>query len=195
MYIYSTSQMCINCNLIAPISHGVCDILGLPRNIYGFTSRSLDILEFLIVDIAYDAKIKQNHLGYDFVPKNLDSKCLKLYTYLKENGLYNKIIDMVNSGKDKYVSTTDKTFVNYVLVKYFNIEWQNDETILDMFTIPLDLLASDSKILQQSIGTIKIVQKELIPLDILEKAKISKDDADAYGIVLLESQEFPCVSE
>ena len=28
--------MCINCNLIAPVKHYICDLLGIEHNTYGF---------------------------------------------------------------------------------------------------------------------------------------------------------------
>ena len=180
--------MFINCNLVAPVRHEICDLLGIPRNVYGAVSSSFDVLERLISDMRiYKKKIS----GY-YTTKDLPEG--KLYKYLLENDLIHYVEEMLEKD-DKHSSIVEMSFINFVLVKYFVTDapasgWVPDSEVVDDFRVPVELLTSDIGKIRRSIGKTKYHQIELIPRGIIKKWKVRKDKAIEYGLHILPEQMF-----
>lgn len=168
--------MCVNCNLIAPITHEICDLLGIPRNVYGVRSNELDILQ---------------KLTYEPWPlKTADENVTKLHNYLVENKDDNGI--SLIQYIEKVSNVVEQHFINYVLMKYFvtNNNWKPAPEIVDSFKVPAHLLSSDPQMLRRCFGKTQYHQIELIPYNLIKKYKVTKDKADAYGIYVFPQQPF-----
>ena len=181
--------MCINCNLVAPLQHDVCELLGIPRNVYGVVSNTFDVLENLLVDISLSLKYNDISSITDYAPNKRDASIHMLFQFLVEHKLFHHIETLLKNT-ERYSSVVDRSFVNYVLVKYFEIDWTNDYSMVDSFAVPVDLLATDPKRLRACIGKTSYKQIELIPQDIIQKYKITNDKAIEYDIQLLPDQQF-----
>lgn len=182
--------MCINCNLISPIYHEIADMLGIPRNKYGMIARTFDVLIYLLIDLRTN-KLYNNDEIYKPVNKYETPekwvKIIKLYNYLVDNNLFHYLEKLIE--KNQY-SSTNQYFINYILVKYFKTEYEQDETIINSFNVPLDLLSSEDNQLKKWIGTVTFTQIELIPDDIIQKYNVKEKDAIDYNIKLLPEQKF-----
>jgi len=179
--------MCINCNLVAPIEHNICDLLGIPRNVYGVSSNCLDILSGLLSNLHVMRKNKEDSLGTTSVSwlRMLNPLEIKLYNYLVENDLIHYI------ENDTSFSIVDHSFINFVFVKYFEMDWKNDPVIVDKFRVPVELLTSDVERLRGNIGRVTYKQVEVIPWDLIEKWKVKGPSACGdYGLVMLPEQRF-----
>lgn len=182
--------MCINCNLVSPVQHQIADMLGIPRNKYGIVSNTFDVLQDLLVDMymyeKYNSSSKKSVPYKPDMPKYAQTH--KLYDYLVEHNLFHYLEDFTD--KSEYHSVVNQQMINYVLVKFMTIDWQNDESIVDTFCVPVELLTTDVQRLKRCIGPTTFSQKELIPSDIIEKYKITSEPAIAYKICMLPEQEY-----
>lgn len=180
--------MCINCNLVAPIRHQICDLLGIPRNVYGGFSSAFGVLEQLIIDMS---RYKRNGGGYD-TTKDLPE--VKLYNYLVENDLIHYIEEMLDKGGE-HSSVVESSFINFALVKYFVTDapqsgWVSDPGVVDNFRVPCELITSDVERLRRCIGKTRYQQIQLIPQDVIKKWKLKKDKAIEYDLNILHEQVF-----
>jgi len=183
--------MCINCNLVAPIEHNICDLLGIPRNVYGVSSCCLDILSVLLSHLHIMKKNNRNmedsisEGGVSWGGGLLTDGERRLYDYLVENDLLHHI------ENDTSFSIVDHSFINFVSAKYFEMDWKNDPDIVDKFRVPVELLTSDVERLRGNIGRVTYKQVEVIPWDLIVKWKVKSPSACGdYGLVMLPEQRF-----
>jgi len=71
--------MCINCNLVAPVEHHICDLLGIQYNIYGVVSNTFDILNKLLIDMEIQKKNYNLKSCIDYKPNQEESKMIKIF--------------------------------------------------------------------------------------------------------------------
>jgi hypothetical protein len=171
--------MCINCNLVAPIQHEICNLLGIPYNLYGMVSNTCDILNNAIINES---------MANTYDIKNEQTKSMKLYKYLIEHDLLHHITTLITN--EKYTSVVEQSFINYVMVKYFTIDWKNDPDVVEQLNVPIELLSSEPERFRKCIGKVTYKQVELIPDEIIQKYKVTSDKAIAYGLILLPNQIF-----
>ena len=179
--------MCINSNLVAPVRHEICDLLGIPRNVYGVVSSAFNILEQLISEVRIYKK-------YGRIDTTKEGAVIKLYKYLVENDLIHYIEEMLENDV-KHSSIVEQSFINFELVKYFVTDapvsgWVCDPGVVDNFRVPVELLTSDIVKLRKCIGKTKYQQIQLIPWKIIKKLKVRKDKAIEYGLHILPQQKF-----
>lgn len=182
--------MCINCNLVAPLQHDMCELLGVPKNTYGVVSNTFDIIEHLLIDIQLSIKYGDVPSISQYKPKDKETLTNKLYQYLKDNNLFHHIDNMLKDVE--YSSVVDRSFINYVLVKYFEIDWNHDPTddVVDNFAVPIELLTINPKRLRECIGKTTFKQLEMIPDELIEKYKITDKKAIQYELVMLPEQKY-----
>jgi hypothetical protein len=128
------------------------------------------------------------HLNKKYGGEHISDKSKKLLDYLKEHDLFFHLQDIEKDGE--YHSVVNQQIVNYVLVKYLEIDWMNDDSIVSQFRVPVELLTSDVSRLKACIGPTTFSQKEVIPLDIIDKYKITSEPAFKYGIRMLDGQTY-----
>ncbi len=187
--------MCINCNLTAPINHHICDLLGIPRNQYGVVSNSMDILDQLITYIGLDYRYNKSTDG-EITLKLLNTSknersetIIKLYEYLNDHNLYIYIENLVKDA-EYHPSCVDRRIINYIGYKYFDNNWINDTSVLENFKVPLELLSSDADRMKSLFGRVKYIQTELIPDDIVDKLRLTRENAELYDFQMLPEQNF-----
>lgn len=186
--------MCINCNLVAPIEHNICDLLGIPRNVYGVSSSCLDILSSLLSTHHVMRKKNEKIDGVSgdslqttrvSILRFLNQDEMKLYNYLVENDLLHYL------ENDTSFSIVDHSFINFVFFKYFEIDWKGDPGVVDNFKIPVELLTRDPVRLRGNIGRVTYKQVEVIPQEHIEKWKVKGPSACGdYGLVMLPEQRY-----
>lgn len=184
--------MCINCNLIAPLSHGVCHFLGIPINTYGASSRALYPLARILDDLDLQRTNYMRNMD-GVLPRNYEPRDVSrdypytLYSYLKRHNMYEELIDMVNEQKSS--NCVDLSYINYVLYKYFEVHFEPDKgNIRDKLRVPIELLTNNA--LTEQWGAISICQRHLIPTDLVVKYKLTQESMLKYGICPLPSQTF-----
>lgn len=175
--------MCINCNLVAPLKHYVCDLLGLEKNMYGTAAMYYDSLTFALLDIGNDGPWKSG-IGD------------KLLVYLEENGQIEglKTAILEEDGGPKGCAT-DNRVINFAFAKYFYRDGEPvEDGFLEKLNIPVELLTldtvEDSTRYKPVIYRVKYTQKEAIPRSKLKRFCYTEEDfvknAARYGIKLLE---------
>ncbi len=186
--------MCINCNLMAPLNHYVCELLDIPKNQYSIVSNSMDILDHLIISISLDYKHNETTDGKLTIKliqndtNERSKKMMELYLFLKNNDLYKYIETLVKENISP--SCVDRNIINYLCYEYFDNNWVNESTTLENCRIPLDLLASDVQRMKSLFGKTQYCQKEIIPEDLVNKIKLTREKTDLYDFHMLENQNF-----
>ncbi len=180
--------MCINCNLTAPMHHRICDLLGVPKNEYGIVSNTFNKLVDFLLDIRF-SRLYDNISNIEGFKPDISNQ--ELYQYLKGHDLVQYLVPLFEQEPHSDGSSVvDQHIYNYVLYKYFKAEWNNDDSIVEKFRVPVHLLSSEPERLKKCIGKVTYTQVELIPEDIIMKFKVRKEHATDYGIVVLEDQVF-----
>ncbi len=181
--------MCINCNLVAPLHHEICDLLGISKNTYGTVSNTFGIIESLLIDIQLNLKCKDIVSATEYKPKDSDTLTYKLYQYLVDKNLFYHIENML---KDEYTSIVDRSFINYVLFKYFKIDRINDalDNVVDTFIVPIELLSYEPKRLRACFSKTTFKQIEIIPDNLIQNYKITDEKAIQYGLIMLSKQKY-----
>jgi hypothetical protein len=169
--------MCVNCNLLAPVQHDICDLLGIPRNVYGVASNGLDVLSEVHSKVrVYREKVEDQLHGH--------AKLLHDYLVERAPEILRRFVG------DGMHGVVDHSFVNFVCVKNFEVEWTNEPEVVDTFKVPLELLTTDPARLRRVIGRVAYRQVELIPEELVKRYKIRADGARDYGIVMLPGQTY-----
>jgi hypothetical protein len=184
--------MCINCNLLCPISHGVCDILGIEKNKYGLASHALDTFNFLLIDILNHYRL--HNLDSQFVLKEYATPNERhLYRYLLENGLLSKILELVQ--QDEYTNLVNRQVINFATYQYFDVHTlenlPDNYDIMNKLAIPAHLLSTNVDSLKKCLRPVKYTQVVPIPEDFYIKYNINKssfyEQAEKYDIIMLDN--------
>jgi len=163
--------MCINCNIHAPIHHAVCDIFGIPKNVFQTRSSLWEPgLGQYIRTIGHDEQM---------------SEFKSLHDYCVKNDIVQRLTDAYQADKMGFGIISNHV-INYVTFSYFGFKSIDDAGL----TIPTEVCTllggKDDYLLR---GT--WVQMKLIPPDVVEKYKLDgkfEQTAEEYGIQLLQDQ-------
>lgn len=183
--------MCINCNLISPIHHRICDLLGIEYNLYGIVSNTFKHLVFLLADMSICKKHDNIEYGKYKPSKYLQSKSKLLYDYLVDHDLIHYLYDIVYTND--YACVVEQSFINYLFYTYFDFDVDSEKDsmeIVSSFRVPVDLLTDDPKRLISCFTKVTFKQKEIIPDEHILKYKLIRENADKYNIIILDSQKF-----
>lgn len=166
--------MCVNCNLVAPVKHSVCDLLGIEHNRYGFPASTMNTLESVL------SCYKRGNQGPS-----------KLGTYLAEKG-YDVALREAARG-DGTIGPTDNAVINFVFSVYFHAETKEvPEEVFERMNerVPFELLSFSPSMLREHFKEVTYRQKKRIPRKVLESWKVSIEDIGEhcrlYGIGLLD---------
>jgi hypothetical protein len=168
--------MCINCNIFCPISHSLCDILGIEKNKYGLATSSVTPLN--------DVYLHQLYPGTDISKEHENTQ--KLYAFLKQN----ELLDLI----EKY-DVVNRNVINYAFYQFFSFNTEsitNIDDLLKSFKIPVELLCNSNDVerFKEYFKIVNYVQIEQIPVEKLLKFNVEKEDfikdAELYGIKLLD---------
>ena len=171
--------MCINCNIIAPMNHDVCDVLGLERNKYGLSSRSMEHLMYFLINFKYEAY-------------KIDPHIEKLETFLKQEGLYEPLKEAAERGKgDRGWGLVDNSLFNFVLARYFEItNCTLGEGFFKSLKVPIELLTDAPERIGDRCFECTYEQILPIPRKVLESWKIGeafvRETANKYDFKLLQ---------
>lgn len=166
--------MCINCNLVAPVKHSICDLLDIEHNRYGFPASTMSILERQLS--CY---------------KREDTEPSKLGSYLAEKG-YDVALRESAKG-DSSIGPTDNTVINFVFCIYFRAETAEvpDEVFERMNErVPFELLSFSPYQIREHFKEVSYTQTKKIPRKVLESWNVSIQDiqehCSRYSIALLD---------
>lgn len=178
--------MCINCNLIAPVKHYICDLLGIEHNTYGFPASIAGDLETLIVEIYLELDINNPDKKFKKTPLTewLD-KNFHLANYLYKGIREEKKYKNYNS-----LGPTDTTIINFVYKGYFLYECKDlPKEFFDGLRIPVDVLLNDKTHIKW-FQKVRYFQIRQIPRKVLNSWNDTQEDIIArcnrYGIELME---------
>jgi hypothetical protein len=168
--------------------HVVCDLLGIEKNKYGLSSRALEHLLSLILNIQFDGDVHN------------EASVKRLESFLKENGLYDNLKETVKT--QAIYSPSDNTIYNFVLARYFErIDKELGPEFFESWIIPAELLSENVKYLPDLFFECKYIQKRQIPREVLKSWRIAEENFIAqckeYHMELLDAPftDDPAVSD
>jgi len=195
--------MCINCNLITPLKHYICELLGLPYNMIGIPSSVLDSLSAYIIDIHFGVEsffdfesiqyIKKPELYEEYVYSNKNrytsskvrENIVKIHNYIVNKGLYewfkNKILLEYKTEKQN-IGPCDYSIYNHILGEYFKLETEElPPEFFDNLDIDVSILADDMSIykikdIKKHFKKIKLSQVKPIPRSYFKKEKFYNEN-------------------
>lgn len=139
-------KMCIHCTMLCPISHAVCDLLGLPRNRFGMIPNTMDILNRIIRRIRSGSEARRTDADF------------RLYQYLQRNGLWNGFVCDVLQ-QDIY-SAVDHHVINHKFGEHFECV---DAGELDVeLSVPADMLSTRPDLFRSKMRKTVFVQRSHI---------------------------------
>jgi hypothetical protein len=84
----------------------------------------------------------------------------------------------------------EQSFINSFFVEYFEVDIQDNDATVNSFRVPVELLSDDPERLISCLRKVTYRQKEIIPEETIIKYKVTRENADKYGLIMLESQKF-----
>jgi hypothetical protein len=177
--------MCINCNIVAPLSHKICDLLGVPRNRYGVVSNTFGTLVHLIIDINSNIKDGMYVKSSPF----LDIRGKELLKYMEDNDLLHYLLELCTEGVN-HPTVVNRQVINYKYYTHFTSNWTHDPDIVHQFKVPLQLLTDEPERLTKCIGRVDFQQTTIIPEETVQENRFTREAADRYSISLLPEQTF-----
>lgn len=181
--------MCFNCEIYSPITNEICELLGIPKQVYGTHAYpSLDILKGLLLNIDFafrETGLKDINKYKCLFKGERREKDTLLFDYLKKNDLLHYIEDHIQAQKPDYAGIAVNRCVNYVIKNCFTvtIEEIDVEEFKGTLRVPIELLSSNPKNIGDSIKKVKYTQVKEFPSDSGINLKRAKD----HGIILLDN--------
>lgn len=190
--------MCINCNILAPLTIPVCDLLGLPRGIFYSNHYNLDILNEFIRSIwcaSVISKCENTDKIETFVKFEAEHPPqLRLLNYIIENDMIEEVFELfgISPLNPKIPTVTDTCIINAHTCHLFHFKTSSKISIDDYMydtRIPLELLSSYPYYIRAGINFRAGCYQQIKPFDDVEtenEFELVKASA-LYGIHMYDS--------
>jgi hypothetical protein len=163
--------------MLCPVSHAVCNILGLSPNRFGMIPNAMDVLNCLIRRIRTGTEARR--LDKDF----------ELLKYLERHGIWDTFVHDVLQ-QDNF-SAVDHHVINHKFAEHFESldAGEDTTTVVQNMLVPAYMLSSRPELLGSKLKRVRFTQRTPIGRLDMEDMNISSAElyrwANAFDIRML----------